>query len=59
MPGGRGRLIVQSSVGVGESYARGGFGAGFLVKLVLKQVMADKELQKAAVRQSNCDWTIV
>ncbi len=53
MPGGRGRLIVQSSVGVGESYARGGFGAGFLVKLVLKQVMADKELQKASHSPNN------
>lgn len=56
---GRGRLIVQSSVGVGDSYATGSFGAGFFVKLVLKQVMADKEEQEAAVRQSACDWTIV
>lgn len=38
MPGGRGRLIVQSLVGVGESYARGSFGAGFLVKLALSKL---------------------
>jgi uncharacterized protein YbjT (DUF2867 family) len=59
MPQGRGRLIVLSSVSVGESYAAGSFGAGFIVKLALKAVMADKEEQEAAVRKSDCDWTIV
>ncbi|MBZ9656824.1 NAD(P)-dependent oxidoreductase [Phyllobacterium lublinensis] len=59
MPHGRGRLVVLSSVSVGESYATGSFGAGFLVKLALKKVMADKEEQEAAVRQSDCDWTII
>jgi len=59
MPRGRGRLIVESSVSVGESYRTGSFGAGFMVKLALKEVMADKEKQEAAVRESDCDWTIV
>jgi len=60
MPPGRGRrLIVESSVSVGESYHTGSFGAGFMVKLALKEVMADKERQEAAVRESDCDWTIV
>ena len=60
MPLGRGRrLIVESSVSVGESYRTGSFGAGFIVKLALKEVMADKEEQEAAVRESDCDWTIV
>lgn len=59
MPDGRGRLIVQSSVSVGDSYAAGRYGAGFLVKLALKEVMADKEKQEALVRASHCDWTIV
>ncbi len=59
MPPGGGRLIVESSVSVGESYNTGSFGAGFLVKLALKDVMADKEEQEAAVRESSCDWTIV
>ena len=59
MPRGRGRLIVESSVSVGESYRTGSFGAGFLVKLALREVMADKEKQEAAVRKSDCDWTIV
>lgn len=59
MPRGRGRLIVESSVSVGESYRTGSFGAGFIVKLALKEVMADKEKQEVAVRESDCDWTIV
>lgn len=59
MPDGRGRLIVQSSVSVGDSYAAGRFGSGFMVKLALKEVMADKEKQEALVRGSACDWTIV
>lgn len=59
MPGGRGRLVVESSVSVGESYDKGRFGAGFIVKFALKELMADKEKQEAAVKQSHCDWTIV
>ena len=59
MPLCRGRLIVESSVSVGESYHTGCFGAGFIVKLALKKVMADKEEQEAAVRVSDCNWTIV
>ena len=59
MAPGRGRLIVESSVSVGESYRTGSFGAGFLVKLALREVMADKEVQEAAVRKSDYDWTIV
>ena len=59
MPQGRGRLIVESSVSIGESYRTGSFGAGFIVKLALKDVMADKEKQESAVRESDCDWTIV
>jgi len=56
---GRGRLIVQSSVSIGDSYLTGGFGAGFLVRMALREVMADKEEQEAIVRASGCDWTIV
>ncbi|WP_271411504.1 NAD(P)-dependent oxidoreductase [Pseudomonas sp. Q1-7] len=59
MSQGTGRIIVESSVSVGESYRTGSFGAGFIVKLALKEVMADKEKQEAAVRESDCDWTIV
>ncbi len=54
-----GRLIVESSASVGDSYAKGILGAGFIVKVALKSVMADKEKQEAAVRGSSCNWTIV
>lgn len=53
------RLVVESSASVGDSYAAGVLGAGFIVRLALRQVMADKELQEAAIRASACDWTIV
>lgn len=59
IPHGRVRLVVESSVSVGESCKTGWFGAGLIVKLVLKGVMADKEKQEAIVRASDCDWTIV
>lgn len=57
-PEGR-RLIVESSASVGDSYAAGMLGAGFIVRLALKQVMADKEEQEAAIRASECNWTIL
>lgn len=59
MPLTQGRFIVESSASVGDSYATGILGAGFIVRLALKRVMADKEEQEAAVRGSDCDWTIV
>lgn len=59
MPGSRGRLIVETAASVGDSYATGTLGAGFIVRSVLKSVMADKEAQEAAIRASACDWTIV
>lgn len=37
----------------------GATGSTGRLKLALKEVMADKEPQEAAVRQSGCDWTIV
>ena len=53
------RLVVQSSVSVGDSYGTARLGAGFIIRLLLKQVMADRELQEAATMASDCDWTIV
>lgn len=59
LPSAGGRLIVESSAGVGDSYRRGLLGAGFVVRLVLEKVMADKEEQEAAVQASACEWTIL
>lgn len=53
------RLVVESSASVGDSCAMGVLGAGHIVRLALRQVMADKEMQEAATMTSTCDWTIV
>jgi uncharacterized protein YbjT (DUF2867 family) len=53
------RLLVESSASVGDSFSAGFLGAGFIVRLALRQVMADKELQESATMASACDWTIL
>lgn len=53
------RIVVESSTSVGESRYTGRFGAGAFVRAVLHGIMQDKELQEAAVRASDLDWTIV
>jgi nucleoside-diphosphate-sugar epimerase len=53
------RLVVVSSTSVGESYRDGRLGAGWIVRRVLGQVMADKEIQERMVRESRLAWTIV
>lgn len=53
------RIVVESSTSVGESRYTGILGAAALVRTVLRGVMEDKELQEAALRASNADWTIV
>lgn len=53
------RIVLESSASAGESYGAGRWGGGLVVRGLLKDVMADKELQEAAVRNSPLDWTIV
>ncbi|MGB5354037.1 MAG: SDR family oxidoreductase [Woeseia sp.] len=53
------RIVVESSISVGESRQTGRFGAATFVRTVLKRVMEDKEKQEAALRESAADWTIV
>jgi putative NADH-flavin reductase len=53
------RILVESSASVGDSFFTGFLGAGLIVRLALRQVMADKELQEAAITSSTCDWTIL
>lgn len=54
------RLIVVSSIGVGDSKGHGGF---FFDKLIqpyyMKRILRDKERQEKLVRESDLDWTIV
>lgn len=53
------RLIVVSSIGVGDSKDQVPFFFKALMKTVLKKAMQDKERQEQIVRASGLDWTIV
>jgi putative NADH-flavin reductase len=54
------RLIVQSSLGVGDSRANLTFVTKYIiVDLFLRHAFADHERQEAVVRASSLDWTIV
>jgi len=53
------RLVVESSAPCGESAGTGRWPAPWVVRTVLREVMADKEIQEAAVRASGLDWTIL
>lgn len=53
------RLIVVTSLGVGDSKNQVPFAFKMLMKTVLKKPMADKEIQEHYVRESGLDWIIV
>ena len=53
------RLLVVSSFGVGDSYAEASLSSKLIVKTLLKNPIADKEIQEQAVRESGLDWLIV
>lgn len=53
------RLIVVSSLGVGDSKHQVSFFFKVLMRTVLRKVIKDKEAQEAAVRATQLDWTIV
>ena len=53
------RLIVVTSMGVGDSAGQLSTLARVFMKLVLGKIMADKEEQESLIRASGLDWTIV
>jgi putative NADH-flavin reductase len=53
------RLLVVTSLGVGDSRDQVPFFFKMLMKTVLKSTIADKEIQEEYVRTSGLDWTIV
>lgn len=53
------RIVVVSSLGVGESKDQVPFAFKLLMKSVLRKPMEDKERQEALVKASALDWTIV
>jgi putative NADH-flavin reductase len=57
--GGPRRLVVITSLGVGDSKDQVPFAFKMLMKTVLRKPMEDKERQEQIVRASGLDWTIV
>jgi len=53
------RIVVVSSYGIGPTRDRLVFPFNVVATTLLKDVMADKELQESEVRSSDTDWTIV
>jgi uncharacterized protein YbjT (DUF2867 family) len=53
------RIVVLSSASVGESRRTGRLGMGWIVRMLLRDVMDDKERQEMLVRASDTRWTIV
>jgi putative NADH-flavin reductase len=53
------RLILMSSIGVGEAKKQSWFFGTLIVPLLLRKVFADKERQEEIVVDSRLDWTIV
>lgn len=53
------RLLIVSSIGVGDSKDQVPFAFKMLIKTVLKKPMEDKERQEQIVRDSGLAWTIV
>lgn len=53
------RIVIVSSLGVGESKDQVPFAFKLLMKSVLKKPMQDKERQEALLKASDLDWTIV
>jgi putative NADH-flavin reductase len=53
------RLLVISSLGVGDSKDQVPFFFRMLMQTVLRGAIKDKELQEELVRKSGLDWTII
>jgi putative NADH-flavin reductase len=52
------RLLVVSSLGVGDSYAGAPILSKLFIKTFLSGPMAEKEIQEQAIRDSKLDWLI-
>lgn len=53
------RIVVVSSMGVGDSRDQVGLLFKIIMKTVLRKVMQDKERQEKMVKESGLNWTIV
>jgi putative NADH-flavin reductase len=55
---GMSRLLVVSAFGVGDTRPRLPFAFKLFYRTVLREHMADKEMQEAVVKASGLDWTL-
>ncbi|GMG86279.1 NAD(P)-dependent oxidoreductase [Biformimicrobium ophioploci] len=53
------RLVLMSSLGVGDSRGQGNFIVALVSRFILPYVLRDKELQERLVKTSGLDWTIL
>ncbi len=53
------RLVVQSTYGIGETYARLPLSLKLFFRLLIKPQVEDHVRQEAVVRGSGLDWTVV
>ena len=54
------RLIFETTIGVGDSREHlSWFAKWFFFPLVIRNVVADKEIQERLIKESSLDWTIV
>ena len=52
-------IIVETAMGVSDSFQQSGLFQKFLFQTLLRSYYADKKIQERYVRESNLDWTIV
>jgi uncharacterized protein YbjT (DUF2867 family) len=53
------RLVVVTSLGVGDSKDQVPMAFKLVIKTVMRKIMADKDLQEQHVQESGLDWVIV
>jgi uncharacterized protein YbjT (DUF2867 family) len=53
------RLVVMSSLGVGDSDGQGNLLVKFVTSRILKHVLVDKASQEVVLQESGLDWTVL
>ena len=53
------RLVLMSSLGVGDSKGQGNWVVAAVSRFILPYVLKDKERQEQRVRESGVDWTVL
>ena len=53
------RIVVMSSLGVGDSKGQGNIVVKFVTGWILRYVLVDKGMQEQVLKQSSLDWTVL